>query len=296
MSRSGTDCFIVSDIHRIDFATMTESVVSAVTDETEEALVQTAQRAISQCRWIVGECASKWTQRHARGRTDADFGALVGLTGDQIYQRRRVWETFSDVREQFGALKWSHFYASLNWDDAADCLQWAEETQSTVAEMKAWRRALRGEDLTSEPEAVEPEASGYVSYLSGERALVQDPANFVQGADGSRRPGGGLSAESNDPALVAALARELDPLGDNYAPFHSGAIQPPAKESSQRPATAEALSPEQLAKRLCSTVERCNKALTDEMLKQLNKLPAKLCQRLVAAVGELQEKVSELKV
>lgn len=270
---------------------MTQTAVSTVTDETEEGLIQTAQRAISHCRWIVGECASKWTQRHARGRTDADFGTLVGLSGDQIYQRRRVWETFSDVRDQFIALKWSHFYAALNWDDAADCLQWADETQSTIAEMKAWRRALRGEDLTSEPEASEPDTSAFASYLSGERAMVQDPDSFGAGGDGPRRPG----VESNDPAVVAALARELDPLGDNYAPFHSGAIQPPPKESSPRPASTEVMTPEQLAKRLSSTIERCNKAITDDVLDQLSDLPVKLRQRLITAVNELQEKLAGLK-
>lgn len=274
---------------------MTQSAVSTVTDETEEGLIQTAQRAISHCRWIVGECASKWTQRHARGRTDADFGTLVGLSGDQIYQRRRVWETFSDVREQFTALKWSHFYAALNWDDAADCLQWAEETQSTVAEMKAWRRALRGEDLTSEPEAAEPDTSAFVSYLSGERALVQDPASFGAGVEGLRRPGLPPGVDANDPAVVAALARELDPLGDNYAPFHSGAIQPPAKESSPRPTSTEVMTPQQLAKRLCSTIERCNKAITDDVLDQLSELPVKVRQRLITAVSELQEKLAGLK-
>lgn len=269
---------------------------TTVIDETEETLIQTAQRAISQCRWVVGECASKWTQRHARGRTDADFGQLVGLSGDQIYQRRRVWETFSDVRTQFGSLKWSHFYSALNWDDAADCLQWAEETEATVAEMKAWRRALRGEDLTSEPEATEP-ASGPISYLSGERAFVQDPASFSMGGDGARRPGfpSEMGAEA-DPARMAALARELDPLGgDNYAPFHAGAITPPPTEAAERPAPVEAITPEQLAKRLCSTIERCNKALNDDMLEQLDKLPAKLRQRLLTATEELHDKLAALK-
>ncbi|MES2793224.1 MAG: hypothetical protein V4719_26680 [Planctomycetota bacterium] len=265
-------------------------------DETEESLIQTAQRAISQCRWVVGECASKWTQRHARGRTDADFGQLVGLSGDQIYQRRRAWETFSDVRSQFASLKWSHFYSALNWDDASDCLQWAEETQSTVAEMKAWRRALRGEDLTAEPEASESPTE-HISYLSGERAFVQDPAGFSVGSDGARRPPmpTGMGSDA-DPARMAALARELDPLGgDNYAPFHSGAVHPPTAQAAEQPTQVEAITPEQLAKRLCSTIERCNKALNDDVLEQLDQLPGKLRERLMSAVAELHDKLAPMK-
>ena len=98
---------------------------TAAVVETEQELIQTAQRAISSCNWTVGECATKWTRRFARGRTDADFGAVVGLSGDQVYQRRRVWETYAEVREEFEQLKWSHFYISLTWEDAAECLTWA---------------------------------------------------------------------------------------------------------------------------------------------------------------------------
>src|SRR5690606_6066307 len=100
--------------------------------------------------WVVGECASRWTQRYAKGRTDADFGLLVGLSGDQVYQRRRVWETFGDVRDTYASLKWSHFYISLNWDDAPECLQWAEENQATVAELKMWRRTLQGAEAVDD--------------------------------------------------------------------------------------------------------------------------------------------------
>ena len=139
--------------------------------ESEEQLVSRAQEAVSQCRWVVGECAAKWTERYARGRTDADFASLIGLTADQIYQRRRVWETFAGVRGEFTTLKWSHFYASLNWDDAADCLRWAEETRSTVAEMRAWRRAQRGEDLTID--AADDEAVGRIPAVTD---FVREPA------------------------------------------------------------------------------------------------------------------------
>ena len=120
--------------------------------ESEEHLISVARDAVSQCNWVVGECATKWTKKYAKGRTDADFGQMVGLSGDQIYQRRRVWETFGKSVTNYTNLKWSFFYVALNWDDATKCLNWADENEATVAEMRAWRRAQNGEDLFSEPE------------------------------------------------------------------------------------------------------------------------------------------------
>ncbi|MCA9118454.1 MAG: hypothetical protein KDA79_25490, partial [Planctomycetaceae bacterium] len=119
---------------------------------SEEKLISVARDAVSQCNWVVGECATQWTQKYARGRTDNDFGQMVGLSGDQIYQRRRVWVQFGEMHKQFPNLKWSFFYVALNWDDAEECLSWANDTSATVAEMRAWRRARLGGDLNSEPD------------------------------------------------------------------------------------------------------------------------------------------------
>jgi hypothetical protein len=37
--------------------------------ETESELISRAQLAVSQCNWVVGECAARWTQKYAKGRT-----------------------------------------------------------------------------------------------------------------------------------------------------------------------------------------------------------------------------------
>lgn len=122
-------------------------------DTSEADLLHRAELSVSKANWEVGECASIWTRRFSRGRSDADFAALVSLSTEQVFQRRRVWETFSEVFVNYPTLKWGHFYAALKWDDSAECLKWADDVQANVAEMKAWRRAQRGEDLDiSKPE------------------------------------------------------------------------------------------------------------------------------------------------
>lgn len=266
-------------------------------DETEEELIQRAQTAVSQCHWVVGECAAKWTQKYARGRTDAEFGAIVGMTADQVFQRRRVWETFGDVAESYPRLKWSHFYVAINWDDSAECLQWADENDATIAEMKAWRRLQRGEDLTAEPEPDFDET--LVSFVPDEMTEVHDPAGWE--GDGSRgSSAGGLSgSRSADPnrATVTTVARASDEPGDDYAPFRKGAGNPGPAEQADEVAVSQLAqgSTEQLIKRMTTALERCNKTLTPELMRDFRGLPEKTRNRFIRAVGEFSSKVASIR-
>ncbi|MGE3313950.1 MAG: helix-turn-helix domain-containing protein, partial [Planctomycetaceae bacterium] len=227
-----------------------------VVRESEEELVEKAQQAVSSCNWVVGECATKWTQKYARGRTDTDFAVLVGLSPDQVYQRRRVWETFGDVCNEYASLKWSHFYVALNWDDAPECLQWAQENEATVAEMKAWRRAQRGEDLTEEASDSDWGGEMGVQYVPDELTAVRDPGRSG-GGDGRGSSSRGASAREPE---IQAAARESD--GGNYSPFRSGAGSPAPKEQGDTAVAEKSpISAEQLASRMISTLERMYKAL-----------------------------------
>jgi hypothetical protein len=258
-------------------------------EESEEQLVSRAQEAVSQCRWVVGECAARWTERYARGRTDGDFAALIGLSGDQVFQRRRVWETFAGVRDEFPALKWSHFYSALSWDDAHECLRWAEETRSTVAEMRAWRRARRGEDLTVE--APEDEA---IRFIPGEPEFVHFPGE--SGAGQPRGEGRAVGAAADERAVLAGVARQGGAgEGDDYTPFRQGAITPLPREEPADSATAhEPPSTEQLARRLSATLERFVKLMTPQFRREFRKLPEPVRERFHKAVADLAAHVAEL--
>lgn len=268
-------------------------------DESEEQLVTRAQEAVSLCRWVVGECASKWTQRYARGRTDGDFAVLISLTGDQVYQRRRVWESFAALRDEFPLLKWSHFYAALNWEDSRDCLSWADETRSTVAEMRAWRRAQRGEDLSIDP--VDDET---VRFVPEEPEFVHDAAN----SDGSAAGGpsrSALSAGDQERAVLAGVARQAGSGqegrgGEEYTPFRTGASGAAPREAvADRPVgdaeTGTGGSAEQLTKKLTNTLERFVKLMTPEFRREFRKLPAEVKERFMSAMQELSDHVAELK-
>ena len=231
------------------------------------------------------------TKRYARGRTDADFGALIGLSGDQVYQRRRVWERFHETHDQYVSLRWSHFYASLNWDDASDCLGWADDVHATVAEMKAWRRAQRGEDLTQPNEEPPFEANAAGDLLSVETGFVQEPGGTLPMRSGSMGERAEEGRESGQTATAVARAAD-GPEDENYAPFGKGA-RGNAADGKTRDKT---LPPEQILKRMTSALERVDAALTPEVLESFRNAPIKVQQRFLMTMENLIAKTSRSQV
>ena len=53
-----------------------------------------AAAAVRQSNWTIGETASKWTERYASGRTDADFAELIGSSQPVVNTARRVHDRF----------------------------------------------------------------------------------------------------------------------------------------------------------------------------------------------------------
>jgi len=265
--------------------------------ETEKELIQRAQTAVSQCNWTVGECAVQWTKKFARGRTDADFGELVGMSGDQVYQRRRVCETFTDVRDNYSALKWSHFYIALNWDDAAECLSWANENEATIAEMKAWRRLQRGEDVTTsateDQEALlvgNDGAAAFDAYDSDRPGVVRAEGDLDLPASRAPMPAGSAKRgrETSDAATLSASSGE-------YAPFRTGATTPPRETLDDVPGDVSSTGVEQTVKRVVAMLERCAKSITPDVQRQFSKLPERVRVRFAAAMKELRERAADLK-
>lgn len=233
------------------------SAIEPTVTETEQELIATAQLALSSCNWTVGECASKWCQRYSRGRTDADFGAIVGLSGEQIYQRRRVWESYADVVDNYSKLKWSHFYVALAWDESAECLAWAEDNQATVAEMKAWHRMQNGEDLT-----VEAEQNDHFS----EAPSQTEP----ELASSSRQ----IAPTIDDEPPTTFASMEEDGLLSHQTDGPSARDQPPPRAN-----------PADLIDKATTAIERCSRILGGDI--DFDDVASAKITRLAIAIGEL---------
>jgi len=229
--------------------------------ESEEILIERARGALSNCNWVIGECAARWTEKYAKGRTDADFGNQIGLSSDQIFQRRRVWENFHDVREEYPHLKWSHFYVSLNWEDSAECLSWAVENQATVAQMRAWRRSVHGEDLTEQGDPLALQALDYSPEV------VRDAQGFAGSADS------GIPFEVTGSGELAGVSGTEEAP---YAPFRKDARGPgQGEEGTSSTAVASppaTMTPQRIAKRALGGMRRLQQMmeeLTDEDYNEL---------------------------
>ena len=252
----------------------------------ESQIVGVARTAVSQCNWVIGQCAAAWTERYAAGRTDGDFAELIGLSGDQVYQRRRVWETFADVRDEYPTLRWSHFYASVTWDDAPDSLGWAEEMGATVAEMRAWRRAQRGDDLTQPEEPSELPPFEPTSVLSPTTTHI---ASFDDDGEGDSRDRAG-SVEAGERSEAAALARQTGE-GD-YSPY-----RPDARGEGDTAAREDEkpLRPLLEFKKIAKAMERLTGQLSGELMPTFHSIPGDVQDRVIEAFDDLAAKVNELR-
>ena len=263
------------------------TAATGVDFSTEDAIVETARHAVSQCNWVIGQCAAEWTQRYAAGRTDGDFGELVGLSADQVYQRRRVWETFADVRTEYAQLRWSHFYAAVTWDDAPDALSWSEEMGATVAEMRAWRRGQRGEDLTqpAEPDELPPfEPTSVLQPTTTHIASFDD-------ADGEAASGGGSASGERSEESSMALARQTGE--SEYAPYGADARGDGSEAAAKDDDTP--LRPLAEFKKVAKALERLNEQLSAPLLATFYEIPGDVQDRVNEAFDDVQTKLAGLR-
>jgi hypothetical protein len=265
-----------------------------VADMTEEALVARARNAVSVESWVVGECAAQWTKRFARGRSDGDFGILLGLSREQVCARRLVFEKFDGHPTRI-SLSWSHFYAALGWEDADEVLNWAAESEATIAEMRAWRRAQRGEDLFANND-LPPDLSG-----ESERQPLLPPAvppTRSEAANNSKADAGepASKTEATSSESMATVNSGLE----HYTPFRGEAGEKPARKKREKKkpqAQPPAEDPEHISdafeKTLKNYREETQYATVRKLLKRFLKQVDSF-EELLPAVGQAPEDVVDV--
>ncbi len=155
-------------------------------DEASQPYEGRWARLISTSNWEKGRIIHEWrsalqaSEAAATECSDEAWSRRVGgVTGQHVGRLRRVYDRFGEVYDQFEGLYWSHFQASLDWDDAEMWLEGAIQNGWSVSLM----RKARWEALGA-PEALKPREEDIItSELNEDLDLREDATpNFVEDA------------------------------------------------------------------------------------------------------------------
>ena len=108
-------------------------------------------RKSSDYRWYIGRYVDQYGGPETLKDLSRDCGEGVNL----LSTCARVWRRFGEIYLEYPQLLWHHFAGVVDHPDQTlvlDSLDWAVANEATPNEMRAWRRAMDGEDLTPTPE------------------------------------------------------------------------------------------------------------------------------------------------
>ncbi|MEQ8785850.1 MAG: hypothetical protein RIC55_06105 [Pirellulaceae bacterium] len=138
-------------------------------------------RLVSTTNWEKGRIIQQWrdalmsADAPATDYSDEAWARLVGgVTGQHAGRLRRTYRRFAEDYTKYEGLFWSHFQASLDWDDAEMWLEGAVQNRWSVSQMRRTRWETMGSDAAAEPREGEVVASELDEDF--EPALNQDPA------------------------------------------------------------------------------------------------------------------------
>ena len=176
-------------------------------DEASQPYIGRWNRLISTTNWEKGRIIHEWRAAlQSAGAATTEFSdetwsRVVGsVSGQHVGRLRRVYERFGDVFTEYEGLFWSHFQASLDWDDAEMWLEGALQNDWSVSAMRKQRWEAMGAVQEQEPQDSDiiasetdedfrqtNEAGGESAGTAEEREIVVSDDEFVAEA---RSPAG----------------------------------------------------------------------------------------------------------
>ena len=138
----------------IDFEQSTtemDPVARAAVEATLNEYLGQWQRLISTTNWDKGRIICQWRDALIQSGaspavySDQAWADLVGnVTPQHVGRLRRVFQLFGETHESYEGLYWSHFQASLDWDDADEWLDQACTFGWSVSRMRQQRWEANG--------------------------------------------------------------------------------------------------------------------------------------------------------
>ncbi len=140
-------------------------------------------RLISTTNWEKGRIICQWREAlmtsgaAVTDYSDEAWAQLVGgVSSQHVGRLRRVCQRFGDTFDQYEGLYWSHFQASLDWDDAEMWLEGSLQSHWSVSQM----RGKRWEALGTPPEEQRVEEEDVVEEVVGEDASDAETASVLE--------------------------------------------------------------------------------------------------------------------
>jgi hypothetical protein len=152
-----------------------DSSVSIVPDSLplSDSLVEASQpyvgrwsRLVSTTNWEKGRIVVEWREALVAQElpvseySDDAWAQMVGgVTGQHVGRLRRVYQRFSQQKDEFTGLYWSHFQAAIDWTDAEMWLEGAKQSGWSVSQMREKRWETLGKLEADRPRASDVVAS-----------------------------------------------------------------------------------------------------------------------------------------
>jgi hypothetical protein len=186
-------------------------------------------RLVSTTNWEKGRIICQWRDALVAGGagvtdySDEVWSQLVGgVTSQHVGRLRRVFQRFGEVFDQFEGLYWSHFQASLDWEDAEMWLEGAIHNGWSVSQMRGKRWETVGKPGESMP----------VDDATAEEAVDEAPWLGDEAEDAeSEEAATSESAEVKSPEGAAKRVRDEDADDTDDEPTASTSSSSPGRES-----------------------------------------------------------------
>lgn len=216
-----------------------DQFVRAAVDAMLHEYVGRWQKLVSTTNWDKGRIICQWRDAlvdagaPATVYSDQSWANLVGnVTPQHVGRLRRVYTRFGDFQDAYPGLFWSHFQAALDWDDADQWLDNAQQCGWSVSKMRSERWQANGSPADSKPrdedivtsemdEDVDPRDDSddnRDSLLDETRDTMRDAGDFGDDDDDDSAP---FDADADRQSLEAMLdgddrppARIFESVGD----------------------------------------------------------------------------------
>ncbi len=171
-------------------STHTVEISEQATDQSRPFVGQWNQ-LISTTNWEKGQIICQWrksleeSDASSSEYSDEAWSQLVGGVSPQHVGRlRRTFERFGHVYQEYEGVYWSHFYASLEWDDPEMWLEGAVQNRWSVSKMRQHRWETLGKIPADQPQPdqiVATEIEEEVQSLDLSEAKRHNDRDYIEG-------------------------------------------------------------------------------------------------------------------